>query len=513
MLAVPPQSSPAAEKTWAVSTDGLRRTSKVWVELLLLTPFLALFYVQLIHHPMWIDELNAWAIAAASPTLPRLFHLIHYEAHPSLWYLLLWAVSRWTASPAALKAVEGVIGTAIYLYLALRSPFTRGEKALLYLSYFIVFEYTVLSRMYGLLLLLVMIYAQQRATRPDRVLTNAVLLALMANTDMMGILMSAAFALEYLIERVKQKGARGAGIRLLVAALIYLGGTAAAIETLRPAADIRQLNVDLIFAYTWSLPHLRNAAVAYLALPWFPIAKGFPHHFWNPVVHDHRDFYYLISPVIVGMEYLIFRRERNLLLIVGLIAVNAILFMHLVFYGWTRQHGVAFLAFLAALWMQRYVRPRGPALAWVFLGLSAAGGVMATIAQWDHPFSNSQVIVKYIRAHHLENEPLMGAFSFSVGPVGEIMQRRMYFVDCNCSDTFVQYDSRGDAFAWEQMPDRLQRAMKDLGQRKALLLTAYPLSNQVLAEIGRRSLRITPLATFPESEAKFEGTVLYSVTE
>ena len=56
-----------------------------WLANLLLTlPFLILYWVDLAHHTLFFDELNAWAIAAASPTLPKLFHLVHYEGHPWL---------------------------------------------------------------------------------------------------------------------------------------------------------------------------------------------------------------------------------------------------------------------------------------------------------------------------------------------------------------------------------------------------------------------------------------------
>ncbi len=184
---------PAADNWRGPATDARR------VSLLFVLPFLIFFLVQLFHHQLWQDEINAWGIAVASPTLRQLFTYLHFEAHPSIWYLLLWPVARFTANPLGMKAVQAGIGVAIYLWIALKSPFSRWEKLLLYCSYFVSFEYTVLSRMYGVLLLLALIYAYRRATRPGSILAFALLLGLMINTDIMGLLLSFALIAEYLV--------------------------------------------------------------------------------------------------------------------------------------------------------------------------------------------------------------------------------------------------------------------------------------------------------------------------
>src|SRR6185437_15816935 len=130
-----------------------QRSASTARDLLLALPFLALLYVQLAHHILWRDELNALAITWASPTISSLFWHIHHEGHPWLWYVILWIPSRFTQSVLVLKFVQGIVSTAIILFVALRSPFRTWEKALVLAGYFFVFEYTVLSRMYGVLLL------------------------------------------------------------------------------------------------------------------------------------------------------------------------------------------------------------------------------------------------------------------------------------------------------------------------------------------------------------------------
>jgi hypothetical protein len=58
---------------------------------------------------------------------------------------MLWVVTRLTTSSIGMKVLQAIIGAAIYLLIGLGSPFSLVEKVLIFLRYFISFEYTVLS--------------------------------------------------------------------------------------------------------------------------------------------------------------------------------------------------------------------------------------------------------------------------------------------------------------------------------------------------------------------------------
>lgn len=140
---------------------------ELFYNLLLTLPFLLLYWVDLAHHTLFFDEINAWGISAGSPDLQTLFANVHFEGHPWLWYFLLWLPSRFTYDPRAMLWVVAPVGTAIYLIIGLVSPFTRLQKAFLFLGYFVAFEYTVMNRMYGLIFLLALLYVWRRVRKPD----------------------------------------------------------------------------------------------------------------------------------------------------------------------------------------------------------------------------------------------------------------------------------------------------------------------------------------------------------
>jgi len=110
--------------------------------------------IRLFRHAMWRDELQAFMVAAASNTPLDLFAKLKYEGHPGLWHLLLWVVTRFTADPVAMQVLHLVIALGVWLLVWRLSPFRPAGKLLLLLSYYLFWEYFVVSRGYALGVLL-----------------------------------------------------------------------------------------------------------------------------------------------------------------------------------------------------------------------------------------------------------------------------------------------------------------------------------------------------------------------
>jgi hypothetical protein len=68
-----------------------------------LSLYLVVVLVSVARHELWRDELQVWMVAKHSLSLPHLFVNKVYDAHPSLWYLTVYFVTRFTARPNAAK--------------------------------------------------------------------------------------------------------------------------------------------------------------------------------------------------------------------------------------------------------------------------------------------------------------------------------------------------------------------------------------------------------------------------
>ena len=487
--------------------------SQRWGHFFFTLPFAIFFLINLYHHQMWRDEMNVWGIARASPTIFQLAHNIHYEGHPGLWYYLVWVPSVFTSHPSAMKWVEAVIGLSIYFIIGLFSPWTRFEKVLVFLSYYIVFEYTVLSRTYGLCLLLALCYICVRVKRPKAVIAMSILLGLLANTDILGVMLSGTLLVEYVwYLLVPAKGAAERPWRKISALIsIYCGFVLASYLSLRPAKDISWVTTGHIGESIKDGQRLLFAILSSLSLPWFPLSVRYPHKFWNPSVEFHPLFFEIGSLFIVAALYILFRKNPRLLAFMALTIVASILFAHLIYMGYIRHFGVVFLAFLLAYWIKRSQEEVVARTAVVLLLLATCGGVGAVAASWTHPFSNSEAAAKWLVAHHLADKPIVGFPDFSTAAIAEHLNRPIYFSQCDCSDTYMQFSRRRDDVADEHLTEHLRRVDSNLNTTDYTLIVTDPLWPEEERDLKQDHQSVTLIASFTGAEEHYENFYLYDV--
>jgi hypothetical protein len=493
--------------------QGSASTSR---DLLLALPFLALLYIQLAHHVLWRDELNALAIAWASPTIPSLFWHIHREGHPWLWYVILWIPSRFTQSVLVLKVVQGIVSTAIILFVALRSPFRRWEKALVLAGYFFVFEYTVLSRMYGVMLLLFVVYLWRRAIRPESPILSAALLGLMASVDTIGIMLSFALLLEYAYTAFAKRHMSPLFSRktAISASAVYGAILLFAVWSAKPAADISWRTTGRPFKDAKSMSHLYDAFLSYTILPFFPVKSPRSHFFWNPSLPRHGAVYALPVLLILAMLYFGFRGRRNLLLMIGFAIVAGTGLGHLIYTGSERHFGLVFLAFLAAAWIDRAEDPLA-LLAWpiyLLLGISALSSVWAVLGSWVRPFSYDKVAAEWIVQNHMDNMPLVAEGDTSAVGVAEYLHKPVYMIECSCVDTYLLFSSRRDHFTDADAPARILEASHFYHHQPLLFFREYPMKSDEERALRAEGFEIEPLAVFKEAEEVAENFYFYRLT-
>ena len=419
-------------------TSSSTRSGSAWLANLWLTlPFLVLLWVDIAHHEFWPDELIAWGIANASGSLGRLLYYTHIEAHPWMWYLILWIPSRFTHDPVALKWVEAVFASAAYLALGLLTPFRRGEKLLIFLGYYIVFEYTVLSRMYSVMLLLALLFAWRRIRRPEGYVGNLALLGLLASTDASGILLATALLAEYAYSTWKAHRAGWSAEltrRAICAALVYLALLGLAVWSSRPVAQTSYEVTGKMGAEMFTARRLVTVVSNISVGPWWPLSKYLPHHFW--LTNNGLQYRLVaVTPLFLAAYWLIFRRQRNLLLLVGLTLALEMAFSDVVYLGRARHWGIVFLAFLIALWMERAegervgdaAKLRWPAWTWGLMGLSALAGCVAVGSSWVRPFSQAGHTADWIRTHEPPDVLIVDDSDFNLTAVVQQLDRPVYF--------------------------------------------------------------------------------------
>jgi hypothetical protein len=486
-------------------------------DLALVLPFVLLLAVDCWHHDMWGDELHAWGLTVGSGSLGELFHNLHYEGHPGLWHLMLWIPSRLSPSPIGIRLVSFAVGAAIILMIGLVSPFSRAEKILLLLNYFIVFEYTVMARNYGIGLLLAMLYAVVRRGATERPVLAGLLLGAMANANVYALFLSGFLALEYGWHR-----AFGAGrpswmgvVGLVPGGVLYCALLLLAALTLRPPPDIthqfRAGGGTELGGVAW----FGLAALHTLVAPFVPIDFSFPASFAFPgnwFEHGRRVLAAAcLLPLILAAQWTVLRHARPLLLALAGTALAVTIFQVLFYPAAIRHLGVMFIGFIVALWLLRERLPaQSSPVSWpvlALLALGALGGGTALAGQWMRPFAVDDQAVQWLRANGFADTPIIGGTDMYIEPIGVLMHRPFYSLDCMCEDRFVRYLNRRDGFDAAMLPDRLARLAERLGPGSFLLLMGIRLDQAQRDEIAAKGFGLTELVYLSGAERDKEMAI------
>ena len=363
----------AAPRATETGTPLATRLSSALPDLLFIA--LAAFNsVRIFRHPMWSDEMQDFLLAAGSSSPLDLFLKLKYEGHAGLWHLLLWVVTRFTTDPVWMQALHLAIALGIWVLIWRLAPFGKLEKLLLLLSYFLFFEYFVVSRTYAIGVLLGFAVVVLRMQRPDLRIWPGLLLGLLANTSIFGAIWALGMALFMGLENRGQWRSRLPGTALFVALMAF------AIWTMAPSLDNQFVRYAPSLKSVSLEEPLRFAVGAFLPLYWpftFITLKSlggwaadlagtpFGHHPFQSAVQAIEGaglvpvLLVLALPVLTVWSIV---RERMPTLEFATIYAGILLFAQLSQYPFTPRHfGFVFVAFVGVVWMARRKRqPPGP---------------------------------------------------------------------------------------------------------------------------------------------------------
>ncbi len=154
----------------------------------------------LVHEP-WFDEALAWLIARDSSLSEILFTAPHYEGHPSLWHLVLMPFAKLGApyqlSIGLVSLIFSGIAMALFVY---KAPFKRIIRLLMPFTYFMFYQFGVVSRPYCMVMLAIVLMALtygKKDVHPGRFVLSLWFLCL---TCAYGLVIAGGVCIVWLIE-------------------------------------------------------------------------------------------------------------------------------------------------------------------------------------------------------------------------------------------------------------------------------------------------------------------------
>ena len=175
-----------------------------WLEMAAFFLYGILHLVMAIFHEPWYDEAIAWQVARCVSVKNILLEVPHYEGHPPLWHLILVPFAKLGAPYELSLTLVSLVFTLLVVWLLLfRSPFPRLLRLLLPFTYFVFYQYGVISRPYCMMMLAFLLLACTYKNRNHKPWLYVLCLAFLCLTSAYCILIAGMMAFLWLIEVVR----------------------------------------------------------------------------------------------------------------------------------------------------------------------------------------------------------------------------------------------------------------------------------------------------------------------
>jgi hypothetical protein len=463
--------------------------------LLVSAAFLVVGGFVMAHHELWRDEVQAWLLARDSSSALDLLSRQKYEGHPALWQLLLMPLTRAFGTPIAMQVLNLLIATAtVYLFMRW-SPFTRFQKVLWSFGYFPFYEYAIISRSYGLSLLLLTVFCCLYPRRQSHFVLIALALFFLCHTHVLSLILVvvlfAALCLERLLAKVWPDEPRCYPLPFYTGCtVIILGIVTAVIQTIPPPDSGMLVGWQFGLSYD-ALSRIAKALIgAYLPVPTFGT------NYWNnPLCLDRRLFPLNVFSSLAVLGYVVFvlaglRRSPTALFVFAAGTAGLLAFFCVKHHGYTRHHGLLFLWLVVSAWMAKSNAPAGLASRaasavrdrWarafsasltLLFGIHVVAAGIASVQEYRFPFSTALAVAEYLHQHGHDESLLVGYPDCCASAIlGSSAQKQFYYPQSKRWGSYIIWDkTRLTRITDQEIIDAARALSRPSGQHIQLVLS------------------------------------------
>jgi hypothetical protein len=325
--------------------------------LAVLTLQLAAVITIALRHEFWRDEVRALSLVKESPTPWGVFHNLHNEGHPILWYLALLVTWTFSHSSYALPVASIGIATAANWLFLKRAPFPFWQRALFVFGNLPLYEYAVMARSYGTVMLSLFAVAAVYPKRFERPVWFGVVVALAANTSayvtpLLGGLVVALLC-EVVVTRQRALLGKDGKAWLIIAAIALVG---VAFATLTAYPDKTNIATPM---------HRRTMEDVYGELRRIAVEPGRP--FGAALSEEARVVWIHTAAFWVVAACLLFDASLLVWLFLGLVGLSMMFFI--AYHPAGNRHNGIFIIFIVTLLWVRLERLRDAKWFWRALPL------------------------------------------------------------------------------------------------------------------------------------------------
>lgn len=467
-------------------------------------------------HEMWRDELQAWLIARDSLSISDLFHNLHYEGHPALWYLLLYLPAHLSWNPVSMQVINFLLAVInAWLILSARE-LPWYFRTLLVFGFFSFFMYGVAARSYMLSLVLLSAASRCLLGRSKHPILALAFLALAINTHVFAIPLVAILYLSLFCfgtgNSWKDLVTPFRKAKFWATSLILLLSVAVAYLTVRPPPDLRSAytdgsNVSFLNSF---LSSTGGSWVAFVPIP----RSYMPKRWVNLFAPDHPTLLAaLISIILLLLLTASFRSARSRFIFLGSAILHLIAFAITVRSPQPWHYGYMFVAFMLALLCDSYSETSNEAKAWLprrfsvaliltILVFQSIAGLGVSAKDLSGPFSEAKETSEWLQRSGYSGNPLI-IDPDTVGPalLGYMERQSAYYPACGCFGSFVKF--KADWNSSREISAQDLNSIYKSSKLPAVFVTDKPLDQGRLEYLRLRPLHLFDRHTIFSNENYF----------
>ena len=395
-----------------------------------------------------------------------------------------------------MQLLHVLIASGFVFLLARYGPFSRVQTILFAVGYFPLFEYALISRGYGLGVLLAFAFCAAFEARYRRPVLLGGLLFLLANTTVFGLVIALCLGGLLVLDTLgkgRSAEARPAGSPAMLAgaALLALGAILSVLQIL-PEPD-NSFPGRSFLSLAWD-PLRFRAVLSTVLASYLPIPEPTALHFWETVWLQRllgMQGAAVASGALLLAALLAFVRTPRALAFWAAASGGLLGIYYYTSMVHQRYSGHLFVVFVLACWLAARLPEttyRKPALArlaalgdqirvpllYLLLLANLAGGVVAFAKDWRLPFSGSAEAAHFLQREGLDQMPIVGAIDFMVSPLAGLLGRDIYYPERGEWGSFVIWDyRRNPKLSYGDVWKALRRVLDATGS-DVLLVLHYP---------------------------------------
>lgn len=373
-------------------------------------------------HEPWFDEAQAWQIAKCASLHDILFKIPHYEGHPPLWHLFLLPFAK-TGMPyeLSLAFVNILFIAAAAWVIMFKTKLPDLMKLTLPFTYFLFYQYGVISRPYSVLVFTLMlcgIFYREKNQKPVRMVLS---LALMCLSSAYGMAVAAGICVVWLIEEWNGKNIfkfikEFVPTRAFFCLLGLFILAAAVLLTMLPYEDTFAVNDN----YFGNIK--QNLLYILLILPLDATVGSAMEHDGSVYAGPESYMYAVFTAAIVFILFLFGKKRGNLKLLVIPYIILVFVCAQYMF-----SHHIGIITAYLIFWLctcfdsdkpvtelpkfDNILRYAFTASACIFIFVQIVWSVSSSVVEIKYNYSLSRETAEYIKENNLENEKIMSAWN------------------------------------------------------------------------------------------------------